>query len=122
MTKSLVVGGVFFALVIILGAYLLTRNNIRNDLTVQKNKLQSDLSILEKKLSKERDTLKIMTDNFRNSSALTVDVQDQMKKGSNIVSQTDFMFIDPNGLNPELIVKNLPTIILINKERKNINL
>jgi len=122
MKKSLIVGGMFFIIIIIFGGYFLIRNNTRDSSIVQKDRLQDGLLVAENKLKKEKETLNLMIDDLRNSFILAVSVQDQMKKGSRIVSQTDFMFSDPNGLNPQLIVKNFPSIILINTERKNINL
>ena len=122
MKKSLLVGGAFLIIIIILGIYFLMRNNTRDSSITQKDILQNDLLVAENKLKKEKENLNIMMDNLRDSFPLAVSVQDQMKKGLKIVSQTDFMFIDPNGLNPQLIIKDFPTFILINKERKNINL
>lgn len=63
-----------------------------------------------------------MMNELQNSFPLAVGIQTQMKKASSLVKQTDFMFTDANGLNPEMIIGNFSTSILINDERKNINL
>ncbi|MCX6752665.1 MAG: hypothetical protein NTZ87_04190 [Candidatus Nomurabacteria bacterium] len=125
MSKSLIIVGIFSLMVVAtLGTlfFVQKNNGNENDLIAKKNKLQGDLIIAKKKLNKDQNTLDIMTDNLKSSFPFAVAIQDQMKKSSNIVGQTDFMFTDPDGLNPELIIKNLPAVILVNKERKNINL
>lgn len=120
--KKSIVFGIIVLFIVVFGVYFFVRNNNGNNLISQKNKLQVDLVVAEKKLNKEKNTLQTMTNDLRSSFVLASSVQDQMKKSSNIVSQTDFMFINPEGENPELIVKNLPAVSLVNKERKDINI
>lgn len=122
MKKVLIFIGIFAFITTALGVYFFTRNNNAEDLITKENQLENDLAIAQNKLNKEKDILENMTSDLQNSFALAFSVQEQMKQGSDIISQTDFMFTDPNGLNPELIIKNFSTILLINKERREINL
>ncbi|MFA6077070.1 MAG: hypothetical protein WC735_03265 [Candidatus Paceibacterota bacterium] len=119
---SLIGGGVVFALVLAFGVYFFMHGDKYNDLVTQKNMLQSDLAIAKNKLNKEKETLDTMTDDLESEFYLAATFQDQMRKASGIVEETDFMFKDASGSNPELIVKNPLKNILINDERKNINL
>lgn len=123
MKKWLIVGGeaAFLIILIFLGIYFFTRGNKSDDLITKKNKLQSDLVLAQDKLNKERENLYNMTGSLKQSYSLAFSVQDEMKKASDMVSQTDFMFIDPYGLGPQLRVKNT-TDIIISLERKDINL
>ena len=123
MKKSFIISGsIVFILILIFGIYFFTRGNKPENLIIQKNKLQSDIVLAKDKLSKEKQILDTMVSGLFDSYPLAVNVQDQMKKASDIVSQTDFMFTDSSGLNPEIIVKNIISGFSINNERKNINL
>lgn len=117
-----ILGGIACLLVIILGVYFFTRESKAERLISQKNKLENAISLAEKKLNKEKETLGSLTEGLRSSFALGLSVQDQMRKSSDIVRQTDFMFDNPYGSNPQLIFKNLKDSVLVNNERKNINL
>src|SRR3989338_6700154 len=88
----------------------------------RKNKLESNLITAEDKFNRAKETLSTMLGDLQNSFALGTNVQDQMKQASDIVKQTDFMFTDPDGSNPEIIVDNPLPDILINTERQYINL
>lgn len=121
MNKSFIIGGGIVFLVILFGVYFLTRGNGLDYLLGQKDKLEGNLALAQGRLNKEKQTLGAMIKNFQNSSELTARVQGQMKKASDLVKQTDFMFTDPDGSNPRIIVKNLLVYISINNERKNIN-
>lgn len=122
MNKSFIFGGMFFIGVIIFGTYFFLFKNNEADLLAQQDKLQKDLAIAQNALKKEEATLETMTNNLKSSFAIAFSVQEQMKKGGDIVGQTDFMFTDANGLNPKLILKNFPTIFLTNKARLDVNL
>jgi len=123
MHKIASIGAVMvFLVVLVLGAYFFMRGNKPDDLIIQKSKLQDALILAGEKLKKEKENLDTMTEDLKASFPLAVSVQDQMKKSSEIVKQTDFMFINPYGSKPELIVKNPLTSILINNERHDINL
>lgn len=121
MGKSAIISGGILFLMILFGVYFLTRGNGLDYLVGQKDKLEGNLALAQGRLNKEKQTLGTMIKNFQNSSELTARVQDQMKKASDLVKQTDFMFADPYGSNPKIIVKNLLAYISINDERKNIN-
>lgn len=114
--------GVVFLFILVFVIFIFTRGNTKDELMTQKNKLQETIKITEKKLNKEKETLDTLTKGLQASFPLAVSVQDQMKKSGDIVKQTDFMFNDPYGLNPELIIKNLQNGSKINNERRNINL
>lgn len=123
MNKNLVIGGgVVLLLILVFGIFFFTRGNKKDDLMAQKNKLQEAIILTGKKLNKEKETLDTLTKGLQTSFPLAVSVQDQMKKSGDIVRQTDFMFNNPYGLNPELIIKNLKNGSSINNERRNINL
>lgn len=122
MRKIFIIGGIFILPVLVWGVYFFSTGNSLNDLLAKKNKTQDTLVTTQVKLIKDKSTLEAMTTVFKSSFALAIGVQDQVKKASDIIRQTDFMFIDPNSLNPELIIKNLPNRISINNQRKDINL
>src|SRR3989344_103389 len=123
MNKSLIVSGVAVSVfILVLGGYLFTRGDEPEDLIAQKNKLLGDFAVAGEKLNKEKEILDTLTNSLRESFALAFSVQDQMKKASSLVARTDFMFTNTYGANPELIVQNPLTSILINNERKNVNL
>ncbi len=120
MNKSIIGGGIVVVLIVAL--YFFLQGTSLEDLITQKNKLQNDFTVAEKKLNKEKETLGIILTDLRNSSALTAGIVEQTKKASSLVKQTDFLFDDSNGENPELKFRNPLTSILINNERRNINL
>lgn len=123
MKKPLVVSIVIIFLVILAsGIYFFMRGNKGNDLIVKINKLQTDIVVAKDKLNKEKASLEVMTMNLNTSYPLATSVQGQMRKATDIVNQTNFMFNNPSSLNPELVVKNLLNGSAINEERKNINL
>ncbi len=118
--KKIIITSVGVTLLIVLGIYFTYRNNLE-DLNAERDQLQSDLAIAKNNLEKEKTKLNGMMGGFRNSFTLAIDMQDQMKRASNIVKQTDYMFFDPNGPNPEFKFTNPLSSILINEQRKNIN-
>ncbi len=122
MKKSLIISGGIVFLLIILGIYFFMRGNNGDDLITQKNKLENNLIVARGKLEKEKQKLENIKSELADSFPFAMAVQDQMKKASNIVKQTDFLFTDASGLNPELIIKNLLNGIRINNERKDINI
>ena len=121
MKKSLIASGIIFVLIIFVGMYFLMRVDNGDDLITQNNKLYNDLVTAKQKLTKEKQKLEILKNELRYSFPFAVSVQNQMQKATDIVKQTDFMFTDANGLNPELIIKNFLNSIRINNERKDIN-
>src|SRR3989344_417775 len=118
--SKIIVSSAGVLLLIILGIYFTNRNNV-SDLNVQKEKLEGDLAVAQKKLEKEKEKLENVKIGFRDSFTLAVGMQDQMKRTANIVRQTDFLFTDPNGLNPILKFTNPFPSISINAQRKNVN-
>ncbi len=120
MRKFLIVG--LILVISIFGVYFFTRDKTPNDLVVKKTKIKNNLTAAQQKLNKERQTLDSMMGNLQGSFLLIADVQDQMNKISDMVRQTNFMFSDPNGDNPQLIAKNIPNASVINGERREINL
>ncbi|MBP6883621.1 MAG: hypothetical protein KBC06_00075 [Candidatus Pacebacteria bacterium] len=122
MKKSILVGGTIISLlVLIFLVYFFVRGNKPDDLNSTRNKLQSDLAIAQSKLANEKNKLDSMLDSLKQSFSLAVSVQDQMRQATDVVNRTNFMFHDPNGASPELIVKNPLQNIPINDQRKNIN-
>lgn len=120
MTKVFIGGGIFI-FILFLGIYFLTRSTSQDDLIAQKEKIQNDLTISRERLKKEKEKLNTMFDDLRLSFGFATTTQDQMKKASDVVKQTDFMFNDPHGSSPEIIVDNPLNNIFINIERGNIN-
>jgi hypothetical protein len=123
MKKLFIIGGVTFSLIasVSLGYFFMHRNT-KDDLISKINNLQTDIVVAKDKLKKEKKILESMTGDLSNSFPLAMGVQDQMRKGSDIVKRTDFMFSNPYDLDPELILKNILNGMAINDERKNINL
>ncbi len=97
------------------------RGNKPDGLITQKEKIQNDLALSREQLKKEKNKLNTMFDDLRLSFGFATTAQDQMKKASELVRQTDFMFNDPRGSNPKIIVDNPLTNISINAERGDIN-
>lgn len=109
-------------LIPIVGAYFFTRGEDLDDLTVKKNQLQDDLTVAKDKLNKETEILDTMTSDLRRGYPVASSVQDQMSKASDLVRRTDFIFTNPSGSNPKIIVKNPLTDISIDAERVDINM
>jgi len=123
VSKSVIIGaGIAFLITILTGGYFLTRESELDDLMARKNKLESNLITAEDKFNRAKGALSTMLGDLQNSFALGTSVQDQIKQASDIVKQTDFIFTDPDGSNPEIIVDNPLPDILINAERQYINL
>lgn len=123
MHKKAIIGGIIvFSAVLAFGLYFFMNGNKLDYLVAQKDKLQNNLAVAEKKLNKEKEKLGTLTQELQASFPLAVSVQAQMRIASDIVKRTDFMFINPYGSNPELIVKNSLKNILINNQRRDINL
>jgi len=123
MKKLLIISlGIVFLIILVSGIYFFIRGDKGDNLIIKINKLQVDLVVAKDKLNKEKKRLEALTSDLNNSFPLAIEVQNQMKKASEIVKQTDFMFTNPDGLNPELIVKNFLNSLSINNERKDINL
>lgn len=122
MKKALITAGAIGILIIIIsGVYFFVLKSRTDDLTLQKNKLEQALNVAQKNLNKEKEKLDTLNKGLQDSFPLAVSVQGQMKKSFDIVQQTDFMFYDAYGLNPELIIKNYSTASALNNERKDIN-
>ncbi len=123
MNRIFVVGGALgFIIIVILGIYFFAVRNESDDLITQKNKLEEALGIAQAKLSSAKDVLGRMTDDLSNYFFFGLGIQDQIKDISEIVKQTDFLFINANGQNPEFLVENFSTGDLINEERRKINI
>lgn len=91
------------------------------DLIAEQKKIEIDLATAKDRLEKNKKILEAMVIDLRNTFVLGASVQDQMKKASSIVGQTDFLFYDPNGATPQLIFKNPISSIDINESRGNVN-
>lgn len=63
-----------------------------------------------------------MTADLEDSLVLVANVQDQMNKISDSVKQTNFLFDDPGGSDPKLIIKGISNSDSLNNERRDINL
>jgi len=123
MSKSYIIsGGIVFLLLIILGIYFYNRENSLDNLILQKQKLQSDISLTINKLGKEEQTLQTLINGPNISFATTTIIQNQIKQAYFLISQTDFMFSDPNGLNPKIKIKESPSSLALNAQRRKINL
>lgn len=121
MKKSLIITlGIMF-LILIVGLYLFTRSNKGEEVVVKINRLQKEIVVAKDKLEKENKKLEDMENSLKGSYPFAVVVQDQMRKATEIVKQTDFMFTNASGLNPELIIKNFLNSVEINNERREIN-
>ena len=123
MKKVLIVGaGMLFLGIFVFVIYFFMRGDKPDDLLTQKNKLQTAIVVAENKLNTEKEKLGALTKGLEDSFPFGVNIQAQMRKSSDLVKQTDFLFSNPYGTNPELIVKNSLNAALINKQRKEINL
>ena len=121
MKKSIIGGSIVSIFIIALGGYFFVGGSKPDDLNSTRNKLQSVLVVAQDKLNQEKQKLNNMLSDIKQSFALAVSVQDQMRQATAVVNKTNIMFKDANGVNPKLIVKNPLTNIPIDDERKNIN-
>src|SRR3989344_6167743 len=121
MNRLLILGGVL-AVTLTLGAVVYISNNETDssDLIAKESDLQGNLLRAKNKLNKEQSVLDAMFSSLRNFFAPQVSVQDQMNKFSNLANQTDFLFSDALGRDPEFILSSLYSID-INAERAKIN-
>lgn len=115
-------GGIVFLLLIILGVYFYNRGSGLDNLILQQQKLQKDISLAKNRLDKETQILETLKRGPSISSATTTIIQNQIKQASALLSQTDFMFSDPNGLNPKIKIKESPSSLALNAQRRKINL
>jgi hypothetical protein len=95
---------------------------VGSNLTEKRDTVVRDLSVAQSKLTKDKNNLVTMKSTLSSTFALAFNAQDQIRKSSDLVKQTNFMFNNADGLNPELIVKNLSSSGYLNNERKSINL
>lgn len=121
MKKSLIIILGVMVLIIASGLYFFTRSNKGEEIVVKINRLQKEIVVAKDKLEKENKKLEAMESSLRDFYPFAVAVQDQMKKATEIVKQTDFMFTNASGLNPELIIKDFLNSVQINNERREIN-
>lgn len=117
-----IIGSIGFVIVVIFGIYFFAIRPESDDLITTRNKLEDALSIAQDKLSEARGVLSKMTDDLSNYFFFGLGIQDQIKDISDIVKQTDFLFKNASGQNPEFLVENFATGDLINEERKKINM
>ncbi len=123
MNRIFIASGIVgLSVVLVAGVYFFGFRNKPDDLNTQQNKLEEALTVAQGKLSKAKDKLSVMTDDLSSYFFFGVSVQDQIVKATEVVKQTNFLFNDPDGENPEFIVKDLSAGKLINDERKEINL
>lgn len=118
----LVSGGIVFLLLIVLGVYFYNRGSGLDNLILQQQKLQKDISLAKNRLDKETQILETLKRGPSISSATTTIIQNQIKQASALLSQTDFMFSDPTGLNPKIKIKESPSSLALNAQRRKINL
>jgi hypothetical protein len=104
MKKYFVMAGVIAFFILTFLIYHFISNSGVDETTVQAEKLQNDLYFTRKKLIREKNRLLSMTDELNSSFPLGATVQEQMEKASGLVAQTDFLFTDSSGSNPELII------------------
>ncbi len=119
-TRSVVLGTILVA-VILFAAYFFIFYNRSDDLDSQKAKIQNSLAKAEQKLNKDKKNLDNLTQKLQDSFPLAVHVQGQMKNSFDVVKKTDFMFDNPYGLNPQLIIKDFFNSAELNSQRKEIN-
>lgn len=115
----IIIGSILIA--IALGVYFFISTSKSDDLFIQRDKIQTSLTRAEEKLKKEKQNLESLKQGLKESFPLAVSVQGQMKDSFEVVKTTDFMFNNPYGLNPELIVKSSLDSLLLNNQRKDIN-
>lgn len=123
MNRVFMIGGVVaLSILLFVVIYFFVLGDKSEDLMTQKNALETNLAIAEGKLVKEKAILDNLSANFTDHSSFGTGIQGQMKTAREAVRETNFMFINPDGQNPEFIIKNFPTGKLISDERKKINL
>ncbi len=109
----------FFAL--IFGIYSIVNNYKNTDLSAQKSLLDQKLSSAKDKLDKAKQTLGGMIDSLSKYFSFGLDIQVQMNEAVKLVKQTNFLFTDPDGANPEFIVVNFAERNSVSESRKEIN-
>mgnify|MGYP003393248897 CR=1 FL=1 len=92
-------------------------------LRAAQDKLKVRVESATDKYNREKQTLAALSDELRRSFPLGSSAQEQMKKATQLVSETDFMFENATSSNPTLWIKNSSTNdTFINAKRKEINL
>ncbi len=123
MNKSIVVGAIVaFLLIVTSGVYFLTREEKAEDLFSQKNKLEGNLATAKGKLQQEQNNLDSLKAGLRDSFPLAVGVQEQMRRASGLVTETDYLFTNSLSSNPQLVFTNPLLSLKINEKRAEINL
>ena len=88
----------------------------------QKSILDQKLISAKDKLDKAKQTLGNMIDSLSSHFSFGFGIQVQMNEAIKLVKQTNFLFTDPDGPNPEFIVVNFSNKDAISESRKEINL
>ncbi len=123
MNKSIVAGSIVaFLLIVLSGVYFLTREEKKEDLFSQKNKLEVSLATAKSKLEQEQSNLDSLKVGLRDSFPLAVGVQEQMRRASGLVGETDYLFTNSLSANPQLVFTNPLVSLKINEQRAKINL
>lgn len=117
----MVSGIVTFLLIVGGGVYFLTREEQKEDLYTQKNKLEGSLVTAKSKLQQEQNNLDSLKAGLKDSFPLAVGVQEQMRRASGLVGETDYLFSNPLGANPQLIFTSPLASLKINEQRAKIN-
>lgn len=122
MNRILVIGGaVGLTAVLVFGVYFFVFRNA-DDLATQRSKLEEALVLAQGKLNRAKEVLTSMTDQLNSYFSFGFEMQNQIEEITEIVEQTDFLFTDANGENPEFVIENFADGSLISEERKQINL
>ncbi len=104
------------------GGYLSTRdNNDLDDLAVERSKIEAALLAAKQRLAEENGKLTEFTASLQTAFPMGATIQEEMRKTSKLVAETDFLFKNATGKDPELIFKNPFSNIAINEERKKVN-
>ncbi len=118
----IITGSVVAVVVLAFGIYFFITGSKTHQLVAKKDAVQKDLESAKQVLTDETETLNNMVIGLRNSFSFAMSIQDQIKITKGLVAQTDFLFTGPNGNNPKMIFKNSDSDILINAERRDINI
>jgi len=114
--RAKIIGSIALLLTISFGIYLFTRGSEYENLIDKKTELEKDLLAAQEKLKAEEDKLNQMLEDLQNSFQLSFAIQDQMQLALSLITQTDFLFEDAYGQNPNSFLGTS----LIN-QRKDIN-
>ena len=114
----IIIGGSVILVLLAAGYFIWFSGSV--DLFAKKSELGQSIARAQAKLDAQKQSLSAKTNALIKSFPLGASVQDHMRKSSEIVQDTNFLFNEAESSHPELVI-NTSKSSLINDQRRNIN-